>query len=76
MTLSGFGMTFCPTFLLFQKSQKKSKKYLTTFLKSGIKLKNFNLIVLIFHKPKKKGGDDWDLGNGQPLQYFKKEVKD
>jgi hypothetical protein len=60
----------------FLRSLKKNqKKYLTTFLKNAIKLKNFNLIVLFFHKLRKKGGDDRDLGNGKSLQYFKKEVK-
>jgi len=35
------------------------KKSLTTFLKSGIGLKNFNFFVFFFHKSKKKGGEDF-----------------
>ncbi len=35
------------------------KKYLTTFSKSGIGLKNSNFFVFFFHKSKKKGGEDF-----------------
>ena len=43
------------------------KKYLTTFLKSGIELKNSNFIVIFFHKSKKKGGDSGGLCSGKML---------
>ena len=39
--------------------KKNQKKYLTTFLKSGIGLKNFNFFVFFFHKSKKKGGESF-----------------
>ena len=38
---------------LTKKNTKKiQKKYLTSFLRSGIGLENFNLIVFFFHKSK------------------------
>ncbi len=38
--------------------KKKLKKYLTIFVRGGIELKKFNIIVLIFTKPMGKGGDE------------------
>jgi hypothetical protein len=50
----------------FQRSRKKSrKKCLTTFLGGGIELEKFNLVVLFFHKLKKKGGENWGKGGSE-----------
>jgi len=39
--------------------KKKAKKSLTTFLRSGIELKNFNFFVFFFHKSIKRGGESF-----------------
>jgi hypothetical protein len=36
---------------------KIPKKYLTNFVRGGIKLEKFNIIVLVFTKSMGKGGD-------------------
>jgi len=51
------GLFTIPSIRDFCFFSKISKKYLTNFWRGGIKLKKFNIIVLVFTKSMGKGGD-------------------